>query len=60
MGDATFSVTVSIGLAAHRPGEEAAQTLLRADRALYNAKVEGRNRIRVGAGDAVIRDVETR
>ncbi len=42
-------VTVSIGLAAHRPGESAQETLRRADAALYQAKAQGRDRV-VAAG----------
>ncbi|MCD9086345.1 diguanylate cyclase [Stenotrophomonas sp. SY1] len=38
-------VTVSIGLAAHRPGETTQQTLQRADAALYQAKHQGRDRV---------------
>lgn len=39
----TLSVTVSIGLAEHQPGEGYAETLLRADAALLTAKRSGRN-----------------
>ena len=49
LGDTTFSVTASIGVAAYLPDEEAARTLLRADRALYDAKAAGRNRVRVAS-----------
>ena len=42
-----FPVTVSIGLAQHRPGESSEQTLARADAALYRAKAGGRNRVDV-------------
>jgi len=38
-------LTVSIGVAAHREGDTAEQTLARADAALYRAKREGRNRV---------------
>ncbi|MCS6890534.1 MAG: GGDEF domain-containing protein [Rhodovarius sp.] len=38
-------LTVSIGLAMHRPGEEPAALFERADSALYRAKMEGRNRL---------------
>ena len=38
-------VTVSGGLAEHVAGESVQQTLERADRALYDAKAQGRNRI---------------
>lgn len=40
-----FSITVSIGIAQHQPGEDVDKTVSRADRALYRAKSEGRNRI---------------
>ncbi|KQW46480.1 MULTISPECIES: diguanylate cyclase [unclassified Roseateles] len=45
VGGAKVSVTVSIGLTGHRRGETLAQTLERADRLLYKAKAEGRNRV---------------
>jgi diguanylate cyclase (GGDEF)-like protein len=38
-------VTISGGVAEHRPGESLVQMLQRADRALYQAKATGRNRI---------------
>lgn len=38
-------VTVSGGLAAWKPGEEASQLLARADAALYRAKANGRDRV---------------
>jgi diguanylate cyclase len=37
-------VTVSVGLTEHIAGESVTQTLERADRALYDAKAQGRNR----------------
>ena len=40
-----LQVTVSIGLAEHHAGESVAQTLARADRALYEAKAKGRNQV---------------
>jgi diguanylate cyclase len=46
------NITVSIGLAAFRSGETAAQLLGRADRALYASKAQGRNRVTV-AEDAL-------
>ncbi|WP_457420340.1 diguanylate cyclase [Roseateles sp. P5_E7] len=39
------TITVSIGLTGHRLGDALAQTLERADRLLYQAKAEGRNRV---------------
>jgi len=42
-----LAVTVSAGLAEHHAGESVDQTLERADRALYEAKAQGRNRVAV-------------
>lgn len=39
------SISVSIGIAAHRPGEGALETMQAADRSLYAAKHEGRNAV---------------
>jgi diguanylate cyclase (GGDEF)-like protein len=38
-------ITLSAGLAEHHAGESVAQTLARADKALYEAKAQGRNRV---------------
>ena len=38
-------VTISLGVAVHRPGDTVDDTLRRADRALYAAKEGGRNRV---------------
>ncbi|ARP91937.1 GGDEF domain-containing protein [Bordetella genomosp. 9] len=38
-------LTVSVGIAQHRPGENVSTTLSRADRALYLAKQAGRDRV---------------
>lgn len=43
----TFGLTASIGVATWRAGDDIAQTLSRADRALYAAKVAGRDRVQV-------------
>ena len=42
---APLAVTLSAGLAEHHAGETVVQTLERADRALYEAKAQGRNRV---------------
>lgn len=47
VGDTTFILKASMGVASHQPGEEASSTLLRADRALYDAKAAGRNTVRI-------------
>ena len=44
-GGGTHRVTVSIGLASWRDGEPVEALIDRADRALYRAKAEGRNRV---------------
>lgn len=43
----THRRTCSAGLTAHRPGESAESAIARADRALYQAKAKGRNRVHV-------------
>ena len=48
-GDATFAVAVSIGVATYRAGDTVAHVLSRADEALYEAKLAGRNRVRAHA-----------
>ena len=47
VGDLVVNCTVSIGLAALRPGEDMASLLARADTALLDAKHNGRNQVRV-------------
>ncbi len=42
--DRSFSVTISIGLVLYRPGESLHSLYDRADKALYQAKAQGRNR----------------
>ncbi|SDD05233.1 diguanylate cyclase (GGDEF) domain-containing protein [Paracidovorax valerianellae] len=44
-GSQAIHLTVSIGLALHGAGETVEQTLERADRALYAAKAQGRDRV---------------
>lgn len=44
------SVTLSAGIAAHRPGEDVDALLARADRALYSAKRAGRDRVELDVG----------
>ena len=42
---ASFGVTCSFGVAQHRPGEEERQLFSQADRALYEAKKRGKDRV---------------
>jgi diguanylate cyclase len=44
-GDDFGSITLSIGVACYRPGEQLLETVRRADGALYHAKRNGRNRV---------------
>ena len=44
-GERTITLTVSVGVAEYRLGEKVAQTIVRADQALYLAKSGGRNRV---------------
>ena len=48
-GSAALGVTLSCGLAEHHAGETVAQTLERAERALQDARAQGRNRVVVAA-----------
>lgn len=43
--DPRLTVTLSLGLAAHVPGQSAEETVKAADRKLYEAKNQGRNRV---------------
>ncbi|HZM94005.1 MAG TPA: GGDEF domain-containing protein [Vicinamibacterales bacterium] len=47
--DPAIRVTLSMGIAEYRGGEDVAETLRRADRALYDAKEAGKNRIALAA-----------
>ena len=40
-----LEVTVSVGIAIHRPGQDLEEALVAADKCLYAAKNQGRNRI---------------
>jgi len=51
--DPALRVTISAGLTEHLAGESVAEALARADRALYEAKAEGRNRLVVVSGNGV-------
>lgn len=46
------SITVSLGVAYHRPGESATEFIARADSALYVSKNQGRNRVTITADSA--------
>lgn len=48
--DGEISVTASLGVVEHRPGDTLEQTLRRADRAMYTAKAGGRDQVRVAEG----------
>ena len=47
VGGQAVKLTVSCGLAAHRPGEDTRATLARADQALYQAKQAGRDKVQM-------------
>jgi diguanylate cyclase len=49
-GEAVGQITVSVGVAQHRPGDTGATVVERADAALYEAKRLGRNQARASAG----------
>jgi two-component system, cell cycle response regulator len=44
-GARTVEVTISVGISALGPKDDAASLLKRADKALYRAKSDGRNRV---------------
>ena len=51
VGDQTIAPTASVGVACLAPGDKGFDTLLiRADRALYRAKAEGRDRVVMADG----------
>jgi diguanylate cyclase (GGDEF)-like protein len=47
VGATTVSLRASVGLAEMRPGDTAEAWLARADRALYEAKATGRDRLMI-------------
>lgn len=53
-----FRVTVSIGVAEYHHDESTDDTLLRADKALYEAKDAGRNTLRLSDGGALTRKLQ--
>jgi len=50
VGEVEIGITVSIGVAEQQPGEDGAGWLARADKALYEAKNAGRDRVAEAAG----------
>lgn len=52
VGGRSIGATISLGVASLRPGESARPLVARADRALYRAKGDGRNRVHVADQDA--------
>jgi diguanylate cyclase (GGDEF)-like protein len=57
--DKNLVQTVSIGLAEYRPGESIENLLQRADRAMYRAKSNGRNRVEIDAPYEVPRHISS-
>ena len=54
VGDAVIPITVSVGLAAASANDRTAEVLVdRADKALYDAKHAGRNRVSIAPGPAL-------
>ncbi len=52
LGGSAFGLTVSIGVAVGGPGDTAAEVVARADRALYDAKAQGKDAVRVWGADS--------
>ena len=50
-------MTVSIGAAVIQRGDAPADLIRRADQCLYQAKAEGKNRVRMNSGPAVVRRI---
>jgi diguanylate cyclase len=46
------NVTISLGVACHRPGESEQELIARADKALYQSKQQGRNRVTIAEATA--------
>ena len=55
--DRDFELTVSVGVTRFRPGERIEDTLNRADRALYEAKITGRDRVVVSSTRSAGKDI---
>ncbi len=49
-----YRITSSIGITQYKPGEEIEQTMDRADKALYDAKRTGRNKVVIADSDQII------
>lgn len=59
-GEAISRVTMSFGVSEFIPGEPGSELIERADKALYEAKGTGRNRVCLGRADAMARSAAAR